>query len=118
VNPVNPLAALTGPAGIGNLPDSEHLTLPGAGPASGATGTAPATRPGGVAGPSFAQALDRVAAAEQKADTLALALATGQLENVHDFTLAAAEANLAVQMTTAYRNRALEAFTEVMRMQL
>ena len=41
---------------------------------------------------------------------------TGDLQNLHDYTLAATEASTATQLTTAVRNKALEAFNEIMRM--
>lgn len=43
--------------------------------------------------------------------------ATGSLENVHDYTIAAAKSSLAIELTAAVRNKAVEAFSEIMRMQ-
>jgi flagellar hook-basal body complex protein FliE len=45
-------------------------------------------------------------------------VSTGQLRNIQAFTTAAAKAELAVDLTVAVRNRAIEAYQEIMRMQL
>ncbi|GAA1648086.1 hypothetical protein GCM10009790_31520 [Georgenia ruanii] len=42
---------------------------------------------------------------------------TGQLEDIHDYTIAATEAQVALELTAAVRNKAVDAFTEIMRMQ-
>jgi flagellar hook-basal body complex protein FliE len=86
-------------------------------------GNATAAAPGGAAGPgglgaSFADALDKLSAAHTKADDLALQAATGDLQAVHDYTIASTEAQLLTQMTVTVRNRAVEAFNEIMRMQV
>ena len=43
--------------------------------------------------------------------------ASGTLPNIHDYTLAAAEAETATKLTVAVRNKAIEAFQEIMRLQ-
>jgi len=42
--------------------------------------------------------------------------ATGDLDALHDYTITATEAAVSTQLTTAVRNKALEAFQEIMRM--
>jgi flagellar hook-basal body complex protein FliE len=61
--------------------------------------------------------LQKVEAAQDRADALAVQAATGQLADVHDYMIAANEAALATQLTAAVRNKALEAFNEIMRLQ-
>lgn len=62
--------------------------------------------------------LDRLEGLTDKADNLSVQAATGKLENIHDYTIAASEAQVATQMTVALRNKAVEAFNEIMRMQV
>lgn len=74
----------------------------------------------GAAGVDFANmlagGLERLEGLHDRADQLAVQAAAGDLENLHDYTLAATEASVTTQLTTAVRNKALEAFTEIMRM--
>ncbi|WP_059172710.1 flagellar hook-basal body complex protein FliE [Bacillus sp. FJAT-27445] len=46
------------------------------------------------------------------------ALARGEAVNLHDVTIAAQKANIAVALTTQVRDRAVEAYQEIMRMQI
>lgn len=63
----------------------------------------------------FEEAINNVRDTE---DTLAknqYLLATGQLENPHTVTIAASQAQLAVDMLVTLRTKALEAYNEIMR---
>ena len=61
--------------------------------------------------------LDNLQAMQTKADNLAVQAATGSLTDVHDYMIASTEASLATELTVAVRNKALDAFNEIMRMQ-
>lgn len=61
-------------------------------------------------------ALDQLNATTSKADTLAIEGATGQA-NVADVTVAATEAQLAVQLATTVRNEGVTALNSIMSMQ-
>ncbi|NIZ93654.1 flagellar hook-basal body complex protein FliE [Kineosporiaceae bacterium B12] len=94
-------------------------------------GTAALQGPSGVAGTAgvgdssgtdFASllsgGLDKLQGLQSTSDDLALKAATGNLTNVHDYMIASNEAQLATQLTVAVRNKAVEAFNEIMRMQI
>ena len=63
-------------------------------------------------------ALDSVQSTQANADNLATQAATGGLTNVTDYMVAAEQANIQTQLTSAVRNNALQAFQQIMGMQL
>ncbi len=95
-------------AGIGNIAPTTPST-------TAAANTSEAT---GASGNAFTQALDSLQSAQNNTDTLAQAAATGNLTDIHNYTIAATEASLTPQLTVAVRDRAVEAFNEIMRMQV
>ena len=91
-------------------------------PAETAATTAGTAGAAGASGVDFATmlagGLERLQGAHDRADQLAVQAATGDLSNLHDYTIAATEAAVSTQLTVAVRNKALEAFTEIMRMSI
>ena len=90
-------------------------------PALPALPDAGASAAAGAAGrPSFAQmvsnAIGSLEATQAKADGLAVQAATGNLTDVHDYLIAANEASLATEPTVAVRNKAVDAFNQIMQM--
>jgi flagellar hook-basal body complex protein FliE len=71
----------------------------------------------GAKGNAFTQMLEGLQGAHNNADSLAQAAATGNLSDIHNYTIAATEAQLMTDLTVAIRNRAVESFNEIMRMQ-
>ena len=71
-----------------------------------------------TAEPGFAEGLKQVEQLQKSADKAATGVATGEITDVHQFTTAAAKATLGVELTVAMRNRAVEAYQEIMRMQV
>jgi flagellar hook-basal body complex protein FliE len=64
------------------------------------------------------QALQPAREAQAAAQAESIGLLTGQATSVHQVVLAAEKADLALQMTVQIRNKALDAYNEIMRMQL
>ncbi len=64
------------------------------------------------------QGIERLDDVRSKADDLAVQAATGDLRDVHDYMIASTQASVATELTVAVRNKAVEAFTEIMRMQV
>jgi flagellar hook-basal body complex protein FliE len=62
--------------------------------------------------------LDNLQQAQGSADSLAKQAATGDLTDLHDYMIASTQASLATELTVAVRNRAVESFQEIMRMQI
>lgn len=65
----------------------------------------------------LSRGLEHVQGLQTKSDDLAVQAATGSLTDVHDYMIASTEAALATQLTVAVRNKAVEAFNEILRMQ-
>ncbi len=68
-------------------------------------------------GAMVSNGLEKLQSLQKTSDNLALEAATGRLQDVHNYLIAANEAGLAVQLTVAVRNKAVEAFNEIMRLQ-
>ena len=78
-------------------------------------------RPGArapTASPSVAapSSIDSSQGTQSTADSLATQAATGDLKDVHDYMIASNEASLATEMVVTIKNKAVEAFNEIMRM--
>ena len=69
-------------------------------------------------GTALAEGLQNVQRLQDRSDELAVSAVTGSLQDVHDYTIAASQAAVATELTVALRNKAVEAFSEIMRMPL
>ncbi|AQQ54134.1 flagellar hook-basal body complex protein FliE [Planococcus lenghuensis] len=72
----------------------------------------------GEFGELFKQALDKVNSAQKESDKLTTGLVTGQVQDVHEVMIASQKANLSLQLTMQVRNKVVEAYQEMMRMQV
>ena len=97
--------------------------------AAAATTFEPAVRPAAGAGRAEPQdgvdfgkavvnALENLQTSHAATDRMAEAAATGDLRAIEDYMVMATETQLATQLTVAVRNRAVESFNEIMRMQV
>jgi flagellar hook-basal body complex protein FliE len=66
---------------------------------------------------TLSSSVDSLQAMQANTDQLAVKAVTGNLSDVHDYTIAATESSVAMELTATVRNRAVEAFNEIMRMQ-
>jgi flagellar hook-basal body complex protein FliE len=84
----------------------------------GSTTATPATQ--GAGGSDFASvlasSLDGLQGAQTKADNLAVQAASGDLKDVHDYMIASNEASLSTQMVVTIKNKAVDAFNQIMGM--
>ena len=94
------------------LPGLSGMTLP----------SLPSVQPVGQPDEGFAslvtEGIENLQGLHETSDTLAVQAATGDLTDIHDYMIASAQSGLATEMTVAVRNKAVEAFTEIMRMQI
>lgn len=67
-------------------------------------------------GDKIVGALQNLEQTQAASDQLAVQAATGDLTDVHDFMIASTAAQVTMELTVAVRNRAVEAFNEIMRM--
>ncbi|GAA2654115.1 flagellar hook-basal body complex protein FliE [Paractinoplanes durhamensis] len=112
----SPISAISGLSSIGGLDAVSGV--------AGLGGSTPATNAAeAVNGPSesftsmLSKGLESVQASQAKSDDLAVQVADGTLKDPAQYTMAATEAQLGLQLTLAVRNKAVEAFQEIMRMQ-
>ena len=54
---------------------------------------------------------------QNTADSLAVKAVTGDLTDIHQATLAATRAQVTMELVSAVRNKGVDAFNEIMRMQ-
>ncbi len=72
-------------------------------------------------GTMFQTALDNINTTNQylsDAENAEISFALGELENTHDLTIALQKASTALQYTVAVRDKFLEAYREIMNMQI
>ena len=83
-------------------------------------GSTDATTPSSTSG-DFAsmltKGLNAVETTQDKADGLAVKAATGDLTDIHDYTIAATQASLVTELATTLRTKGVDAFNQIMGMQ-
>ncbi len=88
----------------------------------GATSGIPAAKVAPKADSGFGdivgKAIETASKAEQKADRIATDIATGGSSSVHELMVATTEATLSLELMVQVRNKAVEAYQEIMRIQV
>lgn len=74
--------------------------------------------PGKPFGEFLSEALDNVNQLQNEAKQASLNLATGNLQDISEVTIAAEKASVALQLTMQVRNKVVDAYQEIMRMQV
>ena len=114
---LSPLDAVGGAgAGFGGVTGVQGVG--GVGSAGSLAGTAKVDGSGDGFASTLLSSLENVQALQANSSNLAVQAATGDLTDVHDYTIAATQAKVATEVTVAIRNKGLEAFNEIMRMQV
>ncbi|MHA7145843.1 flagellar hook-basal body complex protein FliE [Arthrobacter sp. TmT3-37] len=83
--------------------------LPSAGTVSDAGGSGFAT--------SLTSAVDNLQSLQSTSNGLAVQAVTGDLTDIHNATLASTRAQVTLELVAAVRNKGVDAFNEIMRMQ-
>ena len=81
----------------------------GAAPVAGTDGSAFAT--------SLTGAVDNLQQLQSTSNQLAVSAVTGNLDDIHNATLAATRAQVTLELMATMRNKGVDAFNEIMRMQ-
>lgn len=66
---------------------------------------------------SLGGAIDNLQGLQNTSDALAVQAVTGNLSDIHDATIAATRAQVTLELVAAVRNKGVDAFNEIMRMQ-
>ena len=85
--------------------------------ASGANGTK-AAAPDAGSGNFFEELVGKVSDMQAQADSKITNMVTGNSRELHEVMMAVEKANISFQFLTQVRNRAVEAYQEVMKMQV
>ncbi|NLZ93270.1 MAG: flagellar hook-basal body complex protein FliE [Firmicutes bacterium] len=72
----------------------------------------------GQFGDFLQQAINDVNQLQKKAEAAAVSLALGEVEDVHQVMIAMEQAKLAMELTVQVRNKMVDAYQEIMRMQI
>ncbi len=99
-------------AGIGGVGSFSPIDFPAVKPNAG---TQSADQAEGF-GARLNGALENLQQTTDNSDKLAAQMATGELTDVHDYMIAATQTELATQLTVAVRNKAVDAFNQIMNM--
>ncbi|MFJ4029498.1 flagellar hook-basal body complex protein FliE [Paenarthrobacter sp. NPDC089989] len=84
---------------------------------TGYLGSAKPTSTSGDFGTALTGAVDDLQSLQSASKELAVSAVTGNLDDIHKATLAATRAQVTFELVAAVRNKGVDAFNEIMRMQ-
>ena len=111
---VSPIGAMMSAATAAPVTGTQQLGAAGIPTDTGQAGAAGGSDFGNV----VTNALQGMQDSQDGANNLAVKAATGDLTDVHNYTIAATEASLQTELTVAVRDRAVSAFNQIMAMQI
>jgi flagellar hook-basal body complex protein FliE len=85
--------------------------------ATGYVDTAGATASGGGFATALTGAVDNLQQLQSTSKQLAVSAVTGNLDDIHAATIASSRAQITLELVAAVRNKGVDAFNEIMRMQ-
>ncbi len=99
-------------------PIGSVMPVMGTSAVTGTTGTGAAS---GTGASGFASAMtgavDELQQLQSTSNTLAIKAVTGNLDDIHNATIASTRAQVTLELVAAVRNKGVDAFNEIMRMQ-
>ena len=100
------------------------MTVPAIAPVTGVTGTGylsagkgPEATDGSAFAGSLTGAVDNLQSLQSTSKSLAVQAVTGDLTDIHNATMAASRAQVTLELVSTVRNKGVDAFNEIMRMQ-
>ncbi len=108
--PIDALGPISGFGGLGRAVQPVQGTGYGAVSAAG-------TASGGGFATALTGAVDNLQQLQSTSKELAVSAVTGNLDDIHAATLASSRAQITLELVAAVRNKGVDAFNEIMRMQ-
>ncbi|WP_426763987.1 flagellar hook-basal body complex protein FliE [Pseudarthrobacter sp. 1G09] len=110
--PIDALGPISGFGGLGGAVQPVR----GTGYGDGAVSAAGSASGGGFA-TALTGAVDNLQQLQSTSKELAVSAVTGNLDDIHAATLASSRAQITLELVAAVRNKGVDAFNEIMRMQ-
>lgn len=116
---ISSLAGIAGVSGLTGVSGTTGTTATTATTGLSGTDAVSATNP--TSATSFASelggAVDNLQQLQSNSNTLAIQAVTGDLSDIHNATIASTRAQVTLELVAAVRNKGVDAFNEIMRMQ-
>ena len=110
IGSINPIQSVTGTGYLSGVQGVQGMQ--GMQGVQGSQGTG-----GSAFGSALVGAVDNLQQLQATSNTLAVKAVTGNLTDIHSATLASTRAQVTLELVAAVRNKGVDAFNEIMRMQ-